>query len=27
MLRMVVMQQNILKHQMVMDFKAYGEKP
>lgn len=27
MLRMVVMQQNMLKHQMVMDFKAYGEKP
>jgi hypothetical protein len=27
MLKMVVMQQNILKHQMVMDFKAYGEKP
>jgi hypothetical protein len=26
-LRIVVMQQNMLKHQMVMDFKAYGEKP
>jgi hypothetical protein len=27
MLRMVILQQNILKHQMVMDFKAYGESP
>jgi hypothetical protein len=27
MLKIVTMQQNILKHQMVMDFKAYGEKP
>jgi hypothetical protein len=26
-LRIVIMQQNILKHEMVMDFKAYGEKP
>jgi hypothetical protein len=26
-LRIVTMQQNMLKHQMVMDFKAYGEKP
>jgi hypothetical protein len=27
MLRIVTMQQNMLKHQMVMDFKAYGESP
>ena len=27
MLRIITMQQNILKHEMVMDFKAYGEKP
>ena len=27
MLKIVTMQQNILKHEMVMDFKAYGEKP
>ena len=26
-LRLVIMQQNILKHQMVMDFKIYGESP
>jgi hypothetical protein len=26
-LRIVIMQQNILKHEMVMDFKAYGENP
>lgn len=27
MLRIATMQQNILKHEMVLDFKAYGEKP
>jgi hypothetical protein len=26
-LRIAIMQQNILKHEMVMDFKAYGEEP